>query len=183
MNESSETQRDLMIRSGKITPFNDESLLDNRPVHTFFGHQKRKHDSVEETEEEPDEYSDASQTDDDADDNSATSDEPPDEEDYQDDGTLERYRQRINSWLGRQDSRIEMSDALFEYHGLYSPDADARFDESFRLPGQVYERLFGYQRIGVKWLWELCQQKVGGIVGDEMGLGKTVNTLFALNHS
>lgn len=27
---------------------------------------------------------------------------------------------------------------------------------------------------GVKWLWELHTQRVGGIIGDEMGLGKTI---------
>jgi len=28
--------------------------------------------------------------------------------------------------------------------------------------------------LGIRWLWELHQRKVGGILGDEMGLGKTV---------
>jgi SNF2 family DNA or RNA helicase len=31
---------------------------------------------------------------------------------------------------------------------------------------------FSYQRAGVKWLWELHEQKCGGIIADEMGLGK-----------
>lgn len=39
---------------------------------------------------------------------------------------------------------------------------------------------------GVKWLWELHCQQVGGILGDEMGLGKTIQViafLAALHHS
>jgi len=37
--------------------------------------------------------------------------------------------------------------------------------------------IFRYQRIGIKWLWELHQQGSGGILGDEMGLGKTVQMI------
>ena len=48
------------------------------------------------------------------------------------------------------------------------------YDGGFRIPHQIYSRLFGYQRTGVKWLWELHSQRAGGIIGDEMGLGKTV---------
>lgn len=45
---------------------------------------------------------------------------------------------------------------------------------------------FRYQKTGVRWLWELFEQGVGGIVGDEMGLGKTIQVLaflYALQHS
>lgn len=34
-----------------------------------------------------------------------------------------------------------------------------------------------YQKIGIKWLWELHQQGCGGILGDEMGLGKTIQMI------
>lgn len=37
-----------------------------------------------------------------------------------------------------------------------------------------------YQRVGVQWLWELDQQKCGGILGDEMGLGKTIQVIAFL---
>jgi DNA excision repair protein ERCC-6 len=32
----------------------------------------------------------------------------------------------------------------------------------------------------VQWLWELNQQRCGGIMGDEMGLGKTVQVIAFL---
>lgn len=42
------------------------------------------------------------------------------------------------------------------------------------MPGSVWRDLFEYQRTGLKWLWELRCQEVGGLIGDDMGLGKTV---------
>ncbi|CAI7884901.1 unnamed protein product, partial [Closterium sp. NIES-53] len=51
---------------------------------------------------------------------------------------------------------------------------DVILEGGLRIPGSVYNKLFEYQRTGVKWLWELHCQEVGGILGDEMGLGKTV---------
>ncbi|CAG9466591.1 unnamed protein product [Pedinophyceae sp. YPF-701] len=63
---------------------------------------------------------------------------------------------------------------------------DVELEGGLRVPGVVYNRLFDYQRTGVKWLWELHSQRAGGILGDEMGLGKTVQLaafLGALHHS
>lgn len=37
-----------------------------------------------------------------------------------------------------------------------------------------------YQKACVKWLWELHQHGVGGVVGDEMGLGKTIQIIAFL---
>ena len=51
---------------------------------------------------------------------------------------------------------------------------DVQLPGGFYLPGHVYERLFPYQKTGVRWLWELHRKGCGGIIGDEMGLGKTV---------
>jgi len=48
------------------------------------------------------------------------------------------------------------------------------FEGGLKIPTTIYDRLFDYQKTGVKWLWELHTQKAGGIIGDEMGLGKTI---------
>lgn len=64
--------------------------------------------------------------------------------------------------------------------------ADVTFEGGFAVPERVYERLFAYQQVGVRWLWELHRQRTGGIVADEMGLGKTVQIiafLGGLHHS
>lgn len=46
--------------------------------------------------------------------------------------------------------------------------ADIEFEGGLRLPLRTWARLFGYQRTGVQWLWELHCQRQGGILGDEM---------------
>ncbi|KAJ8906383.1 hypothetical protein NDN08_002876 [Rhodosorus marinus] len=47
-----------------------------------------------------------------------------------------------------------------------------------KVPGEVFDRLYAYQRDGVGWLWqlrgEMGSKKGGGILGDDMGLGKTI---------
>ncbi|CAI4221252.1 unnamed protein product [Auanema sp. JU1783] len=44
----------------------------------------------------------------------------------------------------------------------------------------VWEKLYKYQKTGIRWLCELHQQKVGGILADEMGLGKTIQIICFL---
>ncbi|KAH3744788.1 DNA repair protein rhp26 [Pelomyxa schiedti] len=60
------------------------------------------------------------------------------------------------------------------------PDAtegDIEFSGGLTVPGSVYKQLFDYQQVAVKWLWELYCMNVGGIIGDEMGLGKTIDII------
>lgn len=49
-----------------------------------------------------------------------------------------------------------------------------------KIPENIFDKLFDYQKVGVQWLWELHCQRAGGIIGDEMGLGKTVQILVFL---
>jgi len=89
-----------------------------------------------------------------------------------DDGIRSEYKLRVRNWEKKQTGDI----------------ASVEIDSSrgLRIPEEIWKRLFGYQRTGVRWLWELYSQKVGGIVGDEMGLGKTVQVtafLAALDFS
>lgn len=63
---------------------------------------------------------------------------------------------------------------------------DVAFQGGYRIPIDIYSKLFDYQRTAIKWLWELHNQKAGGIMGDEMGLGKTIQItafLAGLHHS
>ncbi|CAF0958851.1 unnamed protein product [Didymodactylos carnosus] len=57
---------------------------------------------------------------------------------------------------------------------------DVEISRGFWMPLSLWNRLFNYQRAGVKWLWDLHQQKCGGIVADEMGLGKTIQIITYL---
>ena len=58
---------------------------------------------------------------------------------------------------------------------------DVVFDGGYRLRSERWDKLFDYQRTGVKWMWELHNQGAGGILGDEMGLGKTVQIIAFLD--
>ena len=63
---------------------------------------------------------------------------------------------------------------------------DEILEGGLRVPGDIWNRLYAYQREGVFWLWGLHKHGVGGILGDEMGLGKTVQIiafLAALSYS
>ena len=57
---------------------------------------------------------------------------------------------------------------------------DAELEDGLRIPGDIFPSLFSYQKTGVRWLWELYTQQVGGIIGDEMGLGKTIQVISFL---
>ena len=50
-------------------------------------------------------------------------------------------------------------------------------DDGLRLPSSIRSRLFDYQVTAIRWMLELHESGVGGIVGDEMGLGKTVQVV------
>lgn len=80
-----------------------------------------------------------------------------------DDADAEAYENRVQAYKDSH-SALAMSDE----------SEDVVFEGGFRVPADIYNRLFDYQKTGVKWLWELHTQRAGGIIGDEMGLGKTV---------
>ena len=75
-----------------------------------------------------------------------------------------------------EDNDIETSEDIDEKELFrYFQGSDVKdFGDGFSVPLWVHKRLYGYQRVGVQWLWELHKHESGGILGDEMGLGKTV---------
>mmetsp|Transcript_23904 Transcript_23904/g.40058 ORF Transcript_23904/g.40058 Transcript_23904/m.40058 type:complete len:1147 (-) Transcript_23904:25-3465(-) len=84
---------------------------------------------------------------------------------------------------GREDDDDEDHAEAEEEEELGSEDEaheDVVFDGGLKIPGRIYDKLFDYQRTGVKWMWELHCQNAGGIVGDEMGLGKTIQVIALL---
>eukprot|EP00750_Incisomonas_marina_P007768 INCI15044.1.p1 GENE.INCI15044.1~~INCI15044.1.p1 ORF type:complete len:1003 (-),score=122.57 INCI15044.1:2142-5150(-) len=63
---------------------------------------------------------------------------------------------------------------------------DVELDGGLVVPRALWDRLFGYQQLALKWLWELHLADVGGILADEMGLGKTaqaVSIISSLHYS
>ncbi|KAM5437788.1 DNA repair protein rhp26 [Microsporum ferrugineum] len=121
-----------------------------------------------------------------------------------DDGDERVYQSRLRDWVHRRSEardRVKL-EALHlsgedrnpqpgddaqssggqqeEWHLPHPTTPDTVLDGGYQLPGDVYPYLFDYQKTGVKWLWELYQQQVGGIIGDEMGLGKTIQVIAFL---
>ncbi|KAK8214195.1 SNF2 family N-terminal domain-containing protein [Phyllosticta capitalensis] len=112
-----------------------------------------------------------------------------------DDGDEEVYQSRLQKWVKlrsearrkEQERRGLPKDPGEEEWNLPHPTIpDEVFGEDLKVPGDIYQSLFDYQKTGVQWLWELYGQNVGGIIGDEMGLGKTIQLisfLAALHYS
>lgn len=122
-----------------------------------------------------------------------------------DDGNEEIYQARLKDWVSRRSAarkrarearraageheRQDEGEDEQQDEEWYMPHPtvrDLEYDNGYRVPGDVHQYLFDYQKTGMQWLWELHQQHVGGIIGDEMGLGKTIQVisyLAALHYS
>eukprot|EP00727_Mastigamoeba_balamuthi_P007948 m51a1_g3774 putative dna excision repair protein ercc-6 (806) ;mRNA; r:144978-148060 len=97
-----------------------------------------------------------------------------------DDGDEEVYAARLEGLEEREEG--EDVDEGEDAEG----EEEVCFEEGYTVAARVYDKLYTYQQVGVKWMWELHCQNVGGIMGDEMGLGKTVmvvSFLSGLGHS
>ena len=81
------------------------------------------------------------------------------------------YEDRVDDWIENGINDMGMMSEMD--HQEVKPGL-AHFEGGLHVPAWVNDRLFGYQRLGLEWMWELYRQGAGGIVGDEMGLGKTV---------
>ncbi|CAO0789711.1 unnamed protein product [Mucor circinelloides] len=130
---------------------------------------------------------------------------------YDDDGSEMNYRKRLQDWVHNRkimryqkahedavnlsmeeiESRLEQDEnsdnskdeeeageEQFKPHPNFD---DIEFDGGMKVPGELWDCLFDYQKTCVQWLWELHRQKVGGILGDEMGLGKTIQVIAFLS--
>lgn len=80
------------------------------------------------------------------------------------------YEDRVDDWIENGLARMK----VMKERDLDEELPGAQVYEGLRIPGWMNDRLFGYQRVALHWMWDLHLQEVGGILGDEMGLGKTV---------
>lgn len=51
----------------------------------------------------------------------------------------------------------------------------------FSVPGNLWGRLFPFQREGVEWMLDLFEKSKGAILADEMGLGKTIQIICVVS--
>jgi hypothetical protein len=71
------------------------------------------------------------------------------------------YEDRVDDWIDRGLGRMkEMKerDVDEELPGAQSYDG-------LHIPAWTNDRLFGYQRVALHWMWDLHQQDAGGILG------------------
>ena len=80
-----------------------------------------------------------------------------------DDGDKEMYIERLKRWEKKREPEEKEMDGKFE-----------QLKTGLKVPSYLWSKLYNYQKVGVQWMYELHQQKVGGVLGDEMGLGKTI---------
>lgn len=105
-----------------------------------------------------------------------------------DDGDELYYQKRLRKWINQRSSEraIDSYPDVKEWRKPHPKIPDAKLNDSFKIPGDIFSLLFNYQKTCVQWLYELYQQNCGGIIGDEMGLGKTIQIiafLASLHHS
>ena len=81
------------------------------------------------------------------------------------------YEERVDDWI---EHGLEQMNDMAERDSDETPPGAIVYEGGLEIPAWVNDRLFPYQRTGVRWMWELHSQGAGGVVGDEMGLGKTV---------
>lgn len=53
--------------------------------------------------------------------------------------------------------------------------------QGIKIFAPINTKLFGFQREGVSWMYEIYKKEVGGILADEMGLGKTLQVVAFLS--
>ncbi|RCK65872.1 DNA repair and recombination protein RAD26 [Candida viswanathii] len=199
-----ESERDYLIRTGKITAFGNENafqLGDQRELeqtsHVYLRAPGLDHDTEsvakpgdddEVGNDDDDDYVYEDDKDEVVDDHLVEEELVEEEEDETrniDDGDEVLYQRRLQSWI-RKRSSLRLSSEEKQPQGTpewllpHPTISDAKLNESFKLPGDIYPSLFDYQKTCVQWLWELYSQKTGGIIGDEMGLGKTIQIISFL---
>ncbi|CAK1546992.1 unnamed protein product [Leptosia nina] len=105
-----------------------------------------------------------------------------------DDGDTKLYNDRVAKWRqslsdvqsGNLSVPYISADIQYVLDGNKQPLESHELQNGLCIPNYIWKQLYRYQRVGVKWLWELHQSQSGGLLGDEMGLGKTVQVIAFL---
>ena len=169
-NNSVESEKERLIRIGEITPFENVPAAETSEINVNVEHSnkivlepvvdsKEKSERVESRNED-----------------SEFSEYETDEElgywsdDFQEpkrkllgDASSEDYERRMKEVNAEEES-------YKRYHEV----------EGLKIPDLIFQKLFKYQKTGVRWLWNLHKNGTGGILGDEMGLGKTIQIIAFL---
>jgi DNA excision repair protein ERCC-6 len=100
-------------------------------------------------------------------------------EEFCDDSIESKFQNRISLadlQLPFEIFRLPLRDQI----DLHNRIPNTPITENFFAPSSLWNRLFPYQRDGVRWLLGHFQTRRGGILGDEMGLGKSTQIIAFL---
>lgn len=209
-----ESERDFLVRTGQITAFGTTTnfVLDESKVAKPLNESKKfamtseqlvenmitsdeENEQIPLSEKSDDEYMENESASSGSDDNSFVELEENELDTIisqpgqaKDDGDEFFYQKRLKNWTLQRskDRENDPNPNLPEWLKPHPYLSDAKLDDKFKIPGEIFSLLFNYQKTCVQWLYELYQQKSGGIIGDEMGLGKTIQIiafLASLHHS
>lgn len=84
-----------------------------------------------------------------------------------DDRLESNYEDRVDEWIERGLDRMK---DMKERDGDEVPPGAELYPGGLWIPAWMNDRLFGYQRTGLRWMWELHLSEAGGILGDEVRL-------------
>lgn len=180
-----ESEKDYLIRIGKITAFGSSTRFTIEENNNNNNNKDSFSNNISEKDFESDkEYIEQYESDD-LNENDNIKSQPGV---TKDDGDEYYYQMRLKSWIQNR-SKLRHHDDYPDLPEWRKPNPeipDAKLNDSFKIPGEIFSSLFNYQKTCVQWLYELYQQNCGGIIGDEMGLGKTIQIiafLASLHHS
>jgi SNF2 family DNA or RNA helicase len=90
------------------------------------------------------------------------------------------YEDRVDDWIEHGLGRMR---EMKERDEDEVPPGAQLYPGDLLVPAWTNNRLFPYQRTGLRWLWELHQQEAGGIVGDEVSnsCSSVLNIFFRPN--
>ncbi|KAL7467241.1 hypothetical protein ACHAXS_007486 [Conticribra weissflogii] len=73
------------------------------------------------------------------------------------------YEERVDQWM---ETGVESMREMAERDSSEAPPGAVIYDGGLEIPAWINNRLFPYQRTGVRWMWELHCQGAGGVGED-----------------
>lgn len=89
------------------------------------------------------------------------------------------YEERIDDWI---ECGLDRMKNMSERDQTESPPGTVEYEGGLEIPAWINNRLFPYQRAGVRWMWELHCQGVGGVGKFFECLQKLESFLVRLSH-
>ena len=77
------------------------------------------------------------------------------------------YEDRVDDWI---ENGLDNMNVMSERDSSEVPPGSVVYEGGLEIPAWINNRLFPYQRTGVRWMWELHCQGAGGVVSRELSM-------------